>query len=211
MKKALLGCLGVSVVLVIAGGILAYYYVYKPARSFVAGIAQFEEVPKLNAQIDNQSPFAPPEGGVLTQDLVDRYMKTQQSLRERMGSRLDELEAKYKRFEHDGEKPSIGEMMGAIQDLAGLIVEAKRAQVAALNEHQFSLAEYEWVRGAMYEALGMPLGSSFQDVLRQAQGSGDVTTAMRHMEAQVPDVNKQLVAPFTQQLQDNMALAFFGL
>jgi len=212
MKKVLLGCLGVSVLLVIAGGALGYFYVYKPARSFVAGIAQFEEVPKLNAQIENQHPFSPPEGGVLTQELVDRYMKTQQSLRGRMGPRLRELETKYKMFEKDGgQDPSLGQMVGAIQDLAGLIVEAKRAQVAALNEHGFSLAEYEWVRGTMYEALGMPLGTTFQDAIRQASGDHDVAAAMDRIAAEVPEVNRQLVAPLTEQLQEGMALAFFGL
>lgn len=212
MKKVLLGCLGVSVLLVIVGGALGYFYVYKPARSFVAGIAQFEEVPKLNARIENKSPFSPPEGGELTQELVDRYMKTQQSLRAHMGPRLAELEAKYKAFEKDGDRqPSLGEMVGAIQDLAGLIVEAKRSQVEALNEHGFSLAEYEWVRGTMYQALGMPLGTTFQDAIRQASGDQDVTSAMERTATDVPEINKQLVAPLAEQLQEGMALAFFGL
>ena len=212
MKKLLLGCLGVSVLLLVAGGALGYFYVYKPARSFVAGLSQFEEVPKLNAQIENKSPFAAPEGGVLTQELVDRYMNTQQSLRDRMGPKLQELEAKYKAFEGDGARePSVKEMLGAIQDLGGLIVEAKRAQVAALNEHGFSLEEYEWVRGTIYQALGVPLGTTFQDVIAHASGEEGPAAAMDRIAADVPEINKQLVAPFAEKLQESVALAFFGL
>ncbi|HXE79648.1 MAG TPA: hypothetical protein VNK41_02780 [Vicinamibacterales bacterium] len=211
MKKALLGCLGVSVLLLVAAGVLSYIYVYKPAKSFVAGIAQFEEVTKLNAQVQNQSPFSPPAGGELTQDLVDRYMKVQRSLRERMGPTVQELEAKYKAFEGpDARDASISEMLGAIRDLAGLIVEAKRAQVAALNAQGFSLAEYEWVRGSMYAALGVPLQSTFQDALRQAQGEAPAMP-MEPMTTTVPEINKQLVAPYAKELQDGAALAFFGL
>jgi hypothetical protein len=212
MKKLLLGCLGVSVLLLIAGGALGYFYVYKPAKSFVAGIAQFEEVPKLNAQIENKSAFSPPEGGLLTQELVDRYMSAQQSLRTRMGPKIAELEVKYKAFEQDSERqPSVSEMLGAIQDLGSLIVEAKRSQVAALNEHGFSLAEYEWVRGTMYQALGVPLGTTFQDAIRQASGDQTAAMPMEPMSPQVPEVNKQLVAPFADKLQESVALAFFGL
>lgn len=212
MKKLLLGCLGVSVLLLIAGGVLGYFYVYKPARSFVAGIAQFGEVTELNAKIENKSAFTQPEGGLLTQAMVDRYMNVQQSLRDRMGPRLTELEAKYKRFEGDsGEQPSVTEVLGAIQDLGTLILEAKRAQVAAINEQGFSLAEYEWVRGAMYEAVDIPLGTTFQDALRQAGGEADVSAAMQRMGENVPQANRDLVAPLTEKLQENISLAFFGL
>ena len=201
-----------SVLLLVVGGALGYFYVYKPARSFVAGLSQFEEVPKLNAQIENKSPFSPPDGGALTQELVDRYMNTQQSLRTRMGPKLQELEAKYKAFEgDDAREPSVKEMLGAIQDLGGLIVEAKRAQVAALNEHKFSLDEYEWVRGTMYQALGVPLGTSFPDVIAQASGEAGPAAAMDRVAADVPEINKQLVAPFAEKLQESVALAFFGL
>jgi hypothetical protein len=215
MKKLLLGCLGVSVILVIAGGVLGYFYVYKPAKSFVAGVSQFGEVNELNAQIENKTSFVPPDGNLLTQAMVDRYMSTQQSLRDRMGPRIAELETKYKKFENNSEQQaSIGEVLGAIQDLGTLILEAKRAQVASLNEHQFSLDEYEWVRRTMYEAVGVPLGTTFQDALRQAgadAGGTTTTPSMGFTPSEVPEANRLLVEPHAQKLKDNVALAFFGL
>ena len=47
--------------------------------------------------------------------------------------------------------------MGADRDLAKTYVDAKKAQVEALNSACFSLDEYRWVRQQAYAAVGMPI------------------------------------------------------
>jgi hypothetical protein len=210
MKKLLLGCAVVSVVLVVSGGALAYYFVYRPAREYVASFAQLQEVPKLNERIRNKATFTPPASGELTPDIVDRFVKAQDALRERMGTRVKELEAKYKGFDQS-HQPSMSEMLGALKDLGALFVDAKRAQVEALNETGFSLEEYQWTRNAIYLAIGMPVHENLEAALRKAAGDSAAEEAMRDIRVQVPEANRKLVEPFAKKLADNAPLAFFGL
>jgi hypothetical protein len=216
MKKALLGCAVVAVLLAVVGGTLGYFYVYRPAKQYVASFSQLQEVPKLNARIRNKAAFIPPQGGELTEAMVDRFIKTQDALRARMGTRLEELDAKYKAFDKArGEgtnQPSVAEAFEALKDLGGLIVDAKRAQVEALNQNGFSLAEYEWTRSAVYQAIGVHVTEGFEEAIRNA--SGDQTAmkdAMKQVMADVPEVNRKLVEPLKEKLTENMPLAFFGL
>ena len=215
MKKVLLGCGGLIVVLVVAGGTLGYFYVYRPAKQYIASFAQLEEVPKLNAQVRNQVEFMPPASGELTPELVDRFMKTQDALRARMGARLEELDDKYKTFEQargESNRPSVREALEALKDLGALVVDAKRAQVDALNEHGFSVAEYEWTRNTMYQALGMPIKQGLQEVIREVSGGEPSSSAaLDDALPDVPEVNRKLVDPIRDKLAESMALAFFGL
>jgi hypothetical protein len=216
MKKVLLGCGGVTVLLVIAGGALGYFYVYRPARQYIASFAQLEEVPKLNAQVRNKAAFTPPASGELTPELVDRFMKTQDALRARMGARLEELDAKYKAFDKargDSTAPPVREIFEGLKDLGTLVVQAKRAQVEALNEQGFSVAEYEWTRNTMYQALGMPIKEGLQDVIQEVSGRGgpSMNESFEQAMPDAPEVNRKLVEPHKDKLGESMALAFFGL
>ena len=210
MKKLLLGCAVVSVLLVVGGGALGYFFVYRPAREYVASFAHLQEIPKLNEQVRNKATFTPPAGGELTPEMIDRFIKAQDTLRERMGGRVKQLEVKYKGFDQS-HQPSLSEMLGALKDLGGLFVEAKRAQVEALNQTGFSLEEYQWTRNAIYLAIGMPVHENLEEALRKAAGDSAAEEAMRDIRVQVPDANRKLVEPFTKKLGDNAALAFFGL
>ena len=215
MKKVLLGCAGVTVLLIAAGGTLGYFYVYRPAKEYIASFAQLEEVPKLNAQVRNKVAFTPPAGGELSPELVNRFMKTQDALRTRMGARLEALDAKYKTFDQargESNHPSVREALEALKDLGTLVVDAKRAQVEALNEQGFSVAEYEWTRNTMYLALGMPIKKGLQDVIREVSGGHPaMDEPFERALPDVPEVNRKLVEPFKDKLGESMALAFFGL
>jgi hypothetical protein len=213
MKKLLLGCAVVSVVLVVGGGALAYFFVYRPATEYFASFAQLSEVPKLNERIRNKAVFTPPANGELTPEMVDRFRKAQTALRERMGDRVREMEAKYKGFDKS-HQPSMSEMLSALKDLGGLLVDAKRAQVEALNSTGFSLEEYEWTRSAIYLAMGMPIQENLEAAIRKAAGDSAAEEAMRDIAREmpeVPDANRKLVEPFMKELADNAPLAFFGL
>jgi hypothetical protein len=216
MKKLALGCLGVLVLVTITGAGLGYYFVYRPAKSYVTSFAQLQEIPKLHEQIRNKTRFTPPAGGELTPALLDRYLQAQDALHARLGARLDELDRKYKALDADGGgEPSFTEGLGALRDLGDLVLEAKRAQVEVLNQYSFSLAEYDWVRGSAYAAAGLPFGGSFAEIIDSAsRGETAVRPGMDDRDTGVPDVpatNAQLVAPHVEKLRERVALAFFGL
>jgi hypothetical protein len=216
MKKLALGCLGVLVLGTIAAAALGYYFVYKPARSYVTSVAQLKEIPRLHEQIRNKARFTPPAGGELTPALLQRYMQAQDALHQRLGARLDELDRKYKALnDASGGEASFTDGLGALRDLGDVILDAKRAQVEVLNQYQFSLAEYEWVRRAAYAAAGLPFGGRFADLIESvSHGEAPAVPAAHERaweSAHVPAANEQLVAPHADKLRARAALAFFGL
>ena len=142
MKKFVLGCLGVLVLVTIAGGVAAYY-AYSKAKSYVSSFAQLAEVPKIEAQVKNKAAFTPPGNGELTESAVTRFVAVQKTLKDRLGARVKSLDAKYETLnKSNGGNPSIGDGLSALKDLGSLILEAKKMQVEALDQQGFSLAEY---------------------------------------------------------------------
>ena len=108
-------------------------------------------------------------------------------------------------------------VIGAYRDLARTYVDAKKAQVEALNTANFSLGEYRWVRQQAYAAVGMPVVD-----LDVSKIIDDVTSGRTPQQTQGPNLggsieptgpeaNKTLVAPHKKTLEDNAALSFFGL
>jgi hypothetical protein len=213
MKKVAIGCLVALVlgaVLVGIGG----YWAYNKTKGMVASFSQLQEIPKIEAQVQNKASFTAPGNGELTEDQVTRFIAVQKAIRDQLGARVQELDAKYDALsKKHGSDASIGEGLGALKDLGSLIVEAKKVQVEALNAQHFSLAEYEWARGAAYQAAGVPLSVNFQQIIKDAQ-AGQLPTGDSVTEAvtgDVPEKNKALIAPHAEALRQSAGLAFFGL
>jgi hypothetical protein len=217
MKKWVIGC-GLALLIVIVVGVGAgYWFVYRPARAYIAGFRQLGEIAELDKRVANKSPFTAPDNGELTEATVTRFVKVQEDIQSRLGSRTTELKAKYDLIERaqKGEKrsASFGEVLGALKDLAGVIVEGKRAQIDALNQSRFSLEEYQWVRQQVYAAAGIALSEiDLRNVAGAAQsGQRNVEVKTAEITREVPEVNKELVKPYAQKLQEWMTFAFFGL
>src|SRR5204863_418526 len=70
------------------------------------------------------------------------------------------------------------------RDLAAMWLDAKRTQVAALNDVGLSLAEYRWIRSSAYQALGAPyLDLHFARTAAAARVGGQPTTPVRFERA----------------------------
>ena len=221
MKKLAIGC-GILLVVLLVGGAVATYFVYNKVRSTVAEFAALGEIPAIERGVRNEATFTPPESGELTQAQVTRYLRVQGHVRSLLGSRFDVFKTKYaelsKRMDKDqGTVFDTPAVVGAYRDLARTYVDAKTAQVEALNAADFSLSEYRWVRQQAYAAIGMPVTDV--DVSKIID---DVTSGRTPREPQPPslggslgpigpEVNKTLVAPHKKTLEDNVALSFFGL
>lgn len=213
MKKLAIGCLivvGVIGVALAVGGYLFYRNVVKPVAS---SFAQLQALPELDRRVTNTTSFTAPASGELTEEMVRRFTKVQEQLQGQLGTRLDELKVKYDQFEHGfkGEGTAgVTQVMDSLKDLAGVLVEAKRAQVQALNDAGFSLAEYKWVRQQVYGAAG--LVSSGFDISEMVKNGGSSRGRIQtEAPAEVPERNKALIAPLRQQLEKWVPLAYFGL
>lgn len=219
MNKTLVGCLAVVLLLGIGGAVGAYYFVWRPAKAYVSEFAKLKEIPQLNQQVRKKASFSPPADQVITKDAVERFVGAQTFIVTKLGQRADELHAKYRLLAADGQtprKPTFSELASAYRDMAGLIVEAKRAQVEALNQYQFSLAEYEWTRQRIYEAAGIPISADFEPALRAiAEGGspdgGKSEPKPAPADVKVPEGNRALVEPYKKELVDRAVFAAFGL
>jgi hypothetical protein len=176
VKKLVIGCGLAMVLAAVAATAGFYYFVYRPARTFVTSMSQLGEVAELDAKVANTRPFTPPTDDTLTEAQVKRFVAVQESLHARMGTRASELQAKYKALDERKEsgRVALTDLVGAYRDLFGVIAEAKRAQVDALNAQAFSLDEYGWVKSCFYEAAGVTVtGIDFREMAGKMQ-SGDL-------------------------------------
>lgn len=207
MKKFLVGCLVVVVVLFIGGGMAGYFFVIKPGWDLVKDAGSFAtEFQTLNSQVEETSGYTPPADGDMEPAQLERYLATQRDMRGELESQIQVLDEKWKEIQQDirdqGRDASITEIATAYRDLGGLLLEAKRSQVAALNRHDFSLEEYVWVRNQAYRALGEEVA-----VAMAAMGDqGDLGD-----QRQVSDEVIEMVSKHREELMENHLFAWFGL
>jgi hypothetical protein len=219
MKKLAIGCL---VIVVVAGAVLAGvgYYGYMKVKSTVAQLAELGKIGDIEKGVKVKTPFAPPESGALTQKEVSQLVQIQGRIHDRLGQNVAAFQRNYQALaqKKDATVVDLPQILSAYRDLASTWLDAKRAQVDALNEAGISLDEYRWVKAQAYRALDVPymeidfskLADQVRDAAKQQSGEAPLTTASATSAPQ-PSGNKTLVEPHRKSLEDFMALASFGL
>lgn len=203
MGKFLVGCLVVFALLVVGGGTAGYLFFIKPGLEYASEFARMgEEFEALNDDIVNTGDFSPPNDATVGEAQFRRFLAAQRQMRTRLEGRLEELDAKYEAMKSESGQQEMGikDMIDAHKDLLDLILEAKRAQVEALNAQGFSLAEYAWVRNCVYRAIGQSVA-----VAAMAETSPDT------MPAEIDTATVEMVTPHREELMEMHALAWFGL
>lgn len=203
MKKGLIGCLVVGLLLLVVGGGLAYWFVLKPMWSAVSpGMDTVKELAKIGeatAELRNKTAFQPPADGTLTAAQVAMFVGVQQEMQSRLGSEMAALEDKGKAIEakarEEGREVGATDGMALIGEMTGLVAKGKQVQVDALNRYGTSMSEYEWVRGQVYGALPY---TAMDSVPPQMAGEVNAT-------------NIALVKPHQELLAKAMANSMIGL
>jgi hypothetical protein len=215
MKKLLIGCLVLALVLAVTAG-AASYYLYRKVDSTISGFKELGTVPELERSVRNKRPFTPPATGELTQAQLDRYLAVQQQVRARLGAGAAEIERKYETLLAKDSATIVDApaIIAAYRDLAKTYVDAKRAQVGALNDAGVSLEEYRWVRRQAYASIGMPLmeldvAQIMADI--KAGRTPEQPTASMNLTPTAQPATIKLVEPHRKTLEANAGLAFFGL
>ena len=93
--------------------------------------------------------IVPPKNGELTAAQVDRFLAVQARVRDELGDRWSDIETKSAEIRQKTEGNSDDwrsrRSRSIFSDIANIYVDARRAQVNALNIHKFSDGEYTWV------------------------------------------------------------------
>jgi hypothetical protein len=216
MKKFAIGCGIVVLVLCVVGGIAGYVAYTKFVKPMAATFTEFAQLSEIEKEVKNTASFSAPDTGELSEAMVSRFVKVQEAMQARLGTKMDQLKAKYdqidKAMKSERRQASFTEGLGALKDLSTIMVEAKRAQVEALNQAAFSIKEYEWVRQQVYAAVGIvAAGFDVKDMKRIAEEARSGGSAEAKEIGDVPERNKELVKPYEKKLQEWAPLAFFGL
>jgi hypothetical protein len=224
MKKFAIGCLIVLAIGIVVGGVglyFAYDRLIKPGIAMATSVKELARLGEIEKSVKNTAAFTAPANGELTEAMVSRFVKVQQQVEQKIGPRLKELKAKSELVQkldegsNDGKgKFTFADVATGIKDLVSTLIEAKSAQVEALNQTDFSLKEYEWVRNQAYAAIGVvAVGIDMKKFAADAQAGNvkGLPKPEREVTGDVPARNKELVAPYEKQLQAWAPLAFFGL
>lgn len=222
MKKILVGCL-IVLVLAIAGLGVAGFYAFRWAQPMIQSTGDYldraREMSRLADRIANKSPYIPPENGELTQAQVDRFVAVQTRVRDELGARWSEIETKSAQIREKSQENhrelTFSEVGAVFSDLTGIYMDARRAQVAALNIHKFSDGEYTWVRRRVYEAAGVEIAggidlSKFEQLAREGAQKSRVTLPDMP-KPQVPAANVKLIKPHLAKVKEWVPMAVLGL
>jgi hypothetical protein len=215
MRKVAIGCGIGAALLTLAFGVGSYLVISK-AKQFMGGYTQLAEIPALNGQILNQAAYVPPEDGRLEATQVERYMAVQRGMHDRLGERFKQLNEKYSQLSRDleqkGREASLGQSLGALNDLMSVLMDAKRAQVAALNTAGLSYGEYQWIRQQTLVALGQGLvGLNLEALAGDPSKMANALAVPAAADAQVLEQNRALLAPYEATMDEWLPLSFFGL
>lgn len=215
MKSLGIGC-AVLAALVTLAIVLGSCFVVRKAKQFVGGYAQLAEIPALNEQVRNQAAYEPPNDGRMQAQQVEQYMAVQRGIHDRLGERFQALNEKYSQLSRDldaqGRDANLGQSLGAMTDLIGLLMDAKRAQVDALNTAGLSLGEYQWVRQQTLMALGRgAVGFNLEALAGQPSNMGTVMAMPAAPDVQMLEQNRALLAPYEESMDQWLPLSFFGL
>jgi hypothetical protein len=213
MKKLAIGC-AVLMVLGIAGIAAVPYVLSRISRTVTSAaeglVAELSSIPELERSVQRQGPYTPPPSGEPSREQVERLVEVQQAIRSRLGSRVADLERRYQRLvtrrNHD---------LSDCREYAATYLDAKRAQVDALNRAGISLDEYRWTRAQVYAALGVPLVdldlSRIVANVKGGSGAQSGTPAYQTTGSTTSPSVRELVEPHRGLLEKNVALASYGL
>lgn len=215
MKKLAIGC-GVVVLVVGVAVVGIGYYGYLKMKSTFSQLAELGQVTDIERGVRIQTAFAAPESGELTAAQIDRLVKVQTHVRERLGASGAAIERNYKTLlgKKDNDITDLPALLGAYKDMAKALIDAKKAQVEALNDAGLSLGEYRWIRSQAYRALGIPfVDMDFARIAERAKNGGNpgVISMNGALGDKGPEANLKLAEKYRKALEDYMPLATFGL
>lgn len=202
-----LGCGGGSLLVLVALGALAWFFVIQPARTFVASWRP----PAAQVQTQADSAAPPPSSGDVTRPVtradVQKFVRVRRDIRDALGSSFTSLEQVWSQVQN-GQTPNVLTVLGVLRDAGSSIGQARQAQARALARENLGAERYAAIRSAVNRALGVPNVDFAQAAQALQQGRlPDLSTTVQTASAD----EQALVAPYRAELTRTAALGLLGL
>lgn len=185
------------VLLLVAG--LGYFAVYRPIQNFLAGFGAPAQTQTAAQEAQAQRP--------LTTADVQRFVRVRRSVRSAMGGSFSSVERVFIDLQN-GQAPNAMAVLGVLKDATGSVGTARSTQQAALAREGMSTARYNYVRGEVNKALGLPQ-IDFQKVA-QSVSKGQLPDLNASVET-ADAASQKLVTPFRSELTVTAPLGLLGL
>jgi uncharacterized membrane protein len=192
-------------------GWAAYAFLIRPAQTLVS---DFRQIIALDKSVERQAAYTPPADARLSPEQLQRFLRVQRDVKQQLGERYRRLEARLNQLANQkAGQPTLDyrTALDLFREGGSLVLEAKKIQVQALNQHNFSLEEYAWVRAQVYAALGYGIPSlNPQEILRQI-AARDFNPKVDLSKPEAPAANVRLVEPYRDELVSYYPFTWFGL
>ena len=156
--KVAIGC-GILAALIVLGVVIMTVvggmFVKNKAEQLSGGLEAQQEASQTIQELEREHPFTPPAGGVLTEELAEKFLAVTDDAWERMGEEMDEVAQRGERIEDRGGQAGLGDAMAGLQALG----RSRVALAEALDENEMPVSAYLWTGLALmraYEALDLP-------------------------------------------------------
>ena len=211
LRVGLLIVAGVLLLVVGTAGTVFYVKIYRPIQSPLTAL--FGAKTLEDRRLQNRAEFLAASSGELTGAQVANFVAVEEAVQKQLASGTSFLRQKQADLERasTADALSVRTTLLAFGDIKGVYLNAKVAQIDAMNGANLSKDEFEWVRKQLYLAAGLHL--SQLDVSELLAGVRDPTVTVRQFEpsGRVPEQNERLARPLASKLQSWVVLGFFGL
>ena len=209
------GCL-IGLVALVAGGVaLVSWAAGTPLPDLFATWREVRRVDTLRDDPRLQASWTPAEEAMLSVDQIERWLDVQRAVRSAFEPHLEGLSERAEAIEAGDAGPL--ETLRAATDAARLVAAAGVAHGEALLEAGFTLDEYRWTRDRIVRAADLDLRTAEFERAREALGgqvAPDVDalpSGSQEVDADAAAEERERLAPYRDEIRENLAFAWFGL
>ena len=219
-RKFIWGCLGIVIAAALVLFVAFYIMVLRPTQEVMPDLEQIAALGELNDQIRETREFIPPANSEFTVEQLERFARVQDRMRDGLGDDYALLRERAEllhglQFDKGGTRAKALTIQKAIllfKNLGPVLTVAKESQIEGINQEQFSLVEYRWVRENLYRALEF---SRVDVYLEDFEGFTAADSNLDFLETETESVesspNLERAAPYGDSAKEWFPYLVFGL
>jgi hypothetical protein len=206
---------GLVVLLIVAAvGVNVYLTRFSPAAPFLQGARNASASQRMETMLRNQSEYVPPESGEVSADQIARFVKVEERVESFAGARFAVFKAAGDNIQRAASERGLTVQIGAkeVGSIGTLFLQAKQAQIDAMNAAGFSKDEFDWVRRKAYASANLDFAQLDLAQLLRFESLQERITVKRHSRGAPPTAEtRRLVEPLLPSLERWRTLALLGL